>query len=135
MKTFYVGIKAIIVQDNKILLLHAQDPIKKRDYWEAPGGRIDDDETIQQALLRELHEEVPNIRDVNVGNALDAYRLPWDVKDDKSLVLIFYKVTAKFDGEPQISDEHTEYKWVDKDEALTMVEETTRMAINRVFEE
>ena len=50
---FQIGIKAIIRNDeNQILLL------KNKDYWDIPGGRMDQGEDIEAALLRELNEEI-----------------------------------------------------------------------------
>ena len=50
---FQIGIKAIIRNDeNQILLL------KNKDYWDIPGGRIDQCEDIETTLLRELNEEI-----------------------------------------------------------------------------
>ena len=50
---FQIGIKAIIRNDeNQILLL------KNKDYWDIPGGRIDQGEDIETTLLRELNEEI-----------------------------------------------------------------------------
>lgn len=61
MKTFYVGIKGVIVNDGKVLMLRANAALGRRDIWEIPGGRIDDEENIEQTLRRELQEELPNI--------------------------------------------------------------------------
>ena len=36
---FNVGVKAIIEHEGKVLLL------RKNDFWDTPGGRIDGDET------------------------------------------------------------------------------------------
>ena len=50
---FQIGIKAIIRNDeNQILLL------KNKDYWDIPGGRVDQGEDIETTLLRELNEEI-----------------------------------------------------------------------------
>ena len=50
---FQIGIKAIIRNDeNQILLL------ENKDYWDIPGGRMDQGEDIEAALLRELNEEI-----------------------------------------------------------------------------
>lgn len=45
--------RAIILHENKILLLHT----KKYDLYMLPGGRIENDETPEQACIRELEEE------------------------------------------------------------------------------
>ncbi len=118
-KKFFVGVKGVIVRDDgKVLLIKASQEVEGRDHWEVPGGRIDANETIEEALRRELSEEVPNIRDIKVHEVVHSYRVPRDIKDDTSLVLIFYRVTAGFDGEIQLSEEHTEYKWLEIDEAI-----------------
>jgi 8-oxo-dGTP diphosphatase len=135
MKTFYVGIKGVIIKDDKVLILRSSTKNGRRDMWEIPGGRIDDDETIEQALRRELQEELPNISNVDVHEILHAYRLLWEIDGDKGLTLIFYRVSADFDGEPKISEEHVAYKWATKDEALKLVQDSTKPAVSAAFNE
>ncbi len=133
MKTFYVGIKAVIIKDDKVLILHTNVNKERPDMWEVPGGRIDDEESIEQALLRELKEELPNIKAIVMEEIVDAYRLNKDIDGDKSLVLVFYKVSADFDGNPKISDEHVEYEWATEKEALKKVAPSFRRAIRNAF--
>lgn len=130
MKTFYVGIKGVIVSGKKVLILRAVD---KGGIWEVPGGRINDNETVEQALRRELLEELPNIQNIHIHHLLDAYRIQKDIDNDISLVLIFYKVTAEFEGNPAISNEHIEWRWVLLEEALELVHDSCRQAIIRAF--
>jgi 8-oxo-dGTP diphosphatase len=132
MKTFHVGIKGVIVKDNKVLVIRASGD--GRDFWEVPGGRIDDNESIPEALTRELNEEVSNIHSITIHNVLDAFRVHKNIDGDISLVLIFYKVTADFDGDPVLSEEHSESQWLSKDEAIKLVHESCRPAIERAFE-
>lgn len=131
MKTFYVGVKGVIVKDGKVLLL--QKNKAEEDFWEVPGGRIDANESLDQTLIRELQEEVPNIQNIRIGDVLDAYRLHKDLDRDISLTLIFFKVTADFDGDPQISEEHQAWKWVDISEALQIASESCKKAIEKAL--
>ena len=135
MKTFYVGVKGVIVRDSKVLILHTNAKHENRgDRWEMVGGRIDGDETIEQALRRELKEELPNIQNIQIGEILSANRIVKDIKGKNSLVLVFYRVGAEFvGGVPKLSEEHLEYKWADKTNALKLVEENTKQAIKNVF--
>ncbi len=57
-KLLVVVAAALINEKNEILL--AQRPQGKRlaGKWEFPGGKIEPDESPQQALIRELHEEL-----------------------------------------------------------------------------
>ena len=135
MKTFYVGVKGVIVRDGKVLVLHTNANHENRgDRWEMPGGRIDGDETIEQALNRELTEELPNIQNIKIGEILSAHRVSVDVKGNVSLVLVFYRVNADFEGgEPELSEEHLEFQWADQATALGLVEDNTLHAIVQIF--
>lgn len=42
-------------EDNILLMKRSKEPYK--DYWCLPGGKIEFGETIQQACIREIHEE------------------------------------------------------------------------------
>jgi 8-oxo-dGTP pyrophosphatase MutT (NUDIX family) len=129
MQTFYVGIKGVIVRDDKVLLLRANGGKGRRDIWEAPGGRIDGDETMTQTLQRELHEELANITDIHIGELLHATRLPWLIDGTNSLTLVFFRVNAVFEGEPVISDEHMDWRWCTLDEARELANDITLPAI------
>jgi 8-oxo-dGTP diphosphatase len=58
MKTLLVAAAAIVNDDNEVLL--AQRPKGKRlaGMWEFPGGKVEADESPEEALARELHEEL-----------------------------------------------------------------------------
>jgi 8-oxo-dGTP pyrophosphatase MutT (NUDIX family) len=133
MQTFYVGIKGVIIRDDKVLLLRANGGKGRRDIWEAPGGRIDGDETMQQTLERELHEELANITDIRIGGILHATRLPWIIDGTNSLTLVFFRVSAEFDGDPVISDEHTDWQWCTLEQARELANEITLPAIEAAF--
>lgn len=112
MKSFYIGVKGIILQDNKILLLKR---IKHNTYyWDAPGGRMDEGEEIADTLKRELQEEI-GVGEISLGRLLNIYKLPRLVERDHSLLLIFYKVTGNIQ-DVFISSEHEDFIWVHKDE-------------------
>lgn len=132
-KKFFVGVKGIIVKQEKVLLIKANKKLEGRDHWEVPGGRIDTNELIEEALIRELHEEVPNIKNIQKHEILHAHRIERDVKDDVSLVLVFFRVTADFDGEPQLSQEHTDYKWATYDEAMKLAYPAVAEAIKVAY--
>ena len=111
---FQIGIKAIIRNDeNQILLL------KNKDYWDIPGGRIDQGEDIETTLLRELNEEI--------GVNHIAQKQLWDVvKSVKqlpygnmmtSLMLIVYRVQLPADQIPHSCEPRTVLHWVSSEEA------------------
>lgn len=52
-----VSVSAIIIQNKKILLLRMNRPEHKKGKWGLPGGKIDEGETFDAALAREIEEE------------------------------------------------------------------------------
>lgn len=52
------AVAGVLYKDGMVLI--ASRPIDKpyAGYWEFPGGKIEADESIQNALIRELHEEI-----------------------------------------------------------------------------
>lgn len=113
MKKFYVGIKGIVRDPKKgIILLHRD--YKSDDFWDAPGGRMDGSEDFIDTLKRELSEELPGIKVTEVGDLLGAFRLQKDIDGDTSLVLLYFLVTAELPDPVQLSDEHESYRWLKK---------------------
>ncbi|MFA6464018.1 MAG: NUDIX hydrolase [Candidatus Paceibacterota bacterium] len=120
-KEFNVGVKGVVrVKDKCLILKNVKDG---NSYWDIPGGRIDDNETIEETLKRELSEELPTLGKYSIGNILNAYRLSHDLKDNKALLLIFYKIEAE-EFEVKLSSEHTEFKWVSKNELPALLAAT-----------
>ena len=83
MKTIPV-VAAIIQKDGRILATQ-RGYGEQKDGWEFPGGKIEPGESPEQALARELREELDI--GVEVGRVRDAvfYRYP-----DREVLLLFY---------------------------------------------
>ena len=87
----------LIVQRNK----HKHLGLK----WEFPGGKVDDGESFERALQREIKEELDLKISIDKKIAKQAYR------DDKIDILIhYYECTSV--TEEIILYEHEDYKWV-----------------------
>ena len=53
-------VRGIIVKDNKVAVIKRirEKDGKVREYYVLPGGGIEDEETMEQAMLREAKEEL-----------------------------------------------------------------------------
>ena len=46
-----------IIQDDCVLLIRYRDPLSERTYWLVPGGGLEPDESEEECVRREMHEE------------------------------------------------------------------------------
>ncbi len=91
-------VAGILLRDGKILLAQRKEAAAFALKWEFPGGKIEPGESPEEALERELQEEL-GIH-THTGRIFDAVRLENAQRD---LLLLFY-FTALSDGEPRALD-------------------------------
>ena len=67
---------AIIIEDGKVLLARRAKGEKLEGYWEFPGGKREENETIDECLVREIREELS--LDIEVVGEFDTsdYKYP-----------------------------------------------------------
>lgn len=102
-------VAAIIKRDKKILLGQRPEGGSLPGLWEFPGGKIELGELPEEALARELKEEL-NI-DVEVGSLRLATTHNYG---NVGVLILFYEILY-WKGQPQ-AVHHTELKWVSRDE-------------------
>lgn len=107
--------KAVVVNsENKFLAL-------KKSYgqktWDLPGGAVEIPEEHEIALRREIREEA--------GIEIDSVVVPLQVvsgynkEDDEYFLFIGYRAAVRKES-VVLSDEHTDYRWVTKEEFLQL---------------
>lgn len=99
-------VAAILQKEDKILIARKKQGKPLAGYFEFPGGKIEEGETPEESLIRELMEEM------NIKIAVKEYigESVYDYGNNKVISLLGY--TAEIiDGEIKLSD-HDRYEWV-----------------------
>ena len=100
---------AVIERDGHILIAKRPDHLHQGGLWEFPGGKVELDEAVQDALVRELHEEL----DIEASHYEPLIRVHHDY-DDRHVLLDVWRVTA-FAGEAR-GREGQAIRWVAPEE-------------------
>jgi 8-oxo-dGTP diphosphatase len=81
--------------------------------WELPGGKIENNEDRAESLEREILEETG----LKVENLEDVVRVEVEAENCVNCYIMHSK---EFKGEVELSEEHSEYRWVTPDEFRNM---------------
>jgi ADP-ribose pyrophosphatase YjhB (NUDIX family) len=111
-QSFDVGVKALLVNKNRILLVKRADLQK----WEVPGGRINIGENMAHALRREIREELPGTTYIRVQGLVYADQANFLLPNGNALMLLFFLITAKTVHPLKLSNEHTDQYWASFEE-------------------
>lgn len=110
-RKFGVATKAIIKNnDGKFLVIFKSDTEEiSPNEIDIPGGRLKFGEKLEEGLKREIREELGiTIENIKLSRA-------WSlIKDDLHLVGLTF-LADYISGEVQLSGEHTDFKWIDKE--------------------
>ena len=103
-------VAGIIVRNDRFLAARRSLSMSEPGFWEFPGGKVEAEETLGQALARELDEEL--------SIAIDAFSL-WKVKEKKvkgRAIRLFFHLVTEFSGAPT-PREGQELAWITCEEA------------------
>jgi 8-oxo-dGTP diphosphatase len=96
---------AILINDEKIIIAQRKSTGKLPNKWEFPGGKVENNETPEQCLKRELKEEFDI--DVSVGEYLGSSIYHYD---HISIELLAYR-TFWEGGRFKLKD-HDDFAWI-----------------------
>lgn len=122
MKKVFFAQKAFILDNDKLLMIQKSDKdIVNPNKWEVPGGKLEFGETIDEALLREVKEEVGI--DIEIGEPFDIWQWQFsNGEDDIQIVAVarFCKaITKNLTSQYQVSSDNiAKMEWVSLDEVL-----------------
>ncbi len=100
MPTIEVAAGILTAADGRVLLMQRLPGKHLAGLWEFPGGKLEPGESVEQALRRELAEELG----IEVRAAEPLISVPWDYPE-KSVRLHAWRVTA-WRGEPRAREGH-----------------------------
>ncbi len=107
MKRIHIVAAIIFNQDkSQIFITKRPDDKHKGGFWEFPGGKVEQGESVEQAMIRELEEEIG----ITVTEQSLFEHLEYDYPE-KSLKFDFMTVT-QFNNQPY-GREGQEGRWVD----------------------
>jgi len=110
-----VGVGAVIVQKNRVLLIRRATPPLLGE-WSLPGGVLECGETLREAVAREAHEETGLV--VETGEMLGVYERV--IRNDEGRVRYHY-VLIDFlcraaGGDLKAGSDAVEVRWFTRDE-------------------
>ena len=89
-------VAGIIEREGRILICRRKAQQTHPLKWEFPGGKVERNETLPQALERELAEEL----DIHRVTCEEITRYDYTYPGKQPIRLVFFRVT-EFDGEPR----------------------------------
>jgi 8-oxo-dGTP diphosphatase len=102
-----VVVAAVIERDGAFLLTLRAAGSHLADHWEFPGGKCHADETHEEALRRELFEELDIV--ARVGELVYQVTHPYD---DRTVALHFYRCTFDGEAKPMLGQQ---MRWIPRD--------------------
>ncbi|MDC0056929.1 (deoxy)nucleoside triphosphate pyrophosphohydrolase [Alphaproteobacteria bacterium] len=102
------NVVAAIIKKNNLYLIVQRNKNKHLGLkWEFPGGKVHFNEGFEEALIREIKEELSVVINVHEKIAEEKY------KDDKVDIILHYFQCTLLNGN-MVLNEHENYAWVEK---------------------
>jgi 8-oxo-dGTP diphosphatase len=105
-------VAAIVEQDGRFLLTRRLRGTHLEGLWEFPGGKIHDGETDEQALVRELREELDVAAVVHELEFQTTHTYP-----ERTVALFFYRCALRGTPRPMLGQQ---MKWVARTELASL---------------
>ena len=108
---FFPVTAAVIEKDGKVLIARRKRPFMGH-HWEFPGGKLEDNETLEECLRREIREELGI--DIAVGKLISSRK---HVINCQSAIILYAYHADHLSGEITLND-HDEIAWVKPEDLI-----------------
>jgi 8-oxo-dGTP diphosphatase len=113
LKRVQLAVRAIITDSSgKVLILKRADNSLCGGFWNLPGGKVDFGETAEEAMAKEILEEVSLVTD-NLKFLFYMDNLP-NEQTELHFVTLFFLCNCS--ENVKLNSESSEYKWIVRDE-------------------
>jgi len=106
-----IVVGAVIVQAGRVLAARRTRPSDLAGCWEFPGGKVEDGDDPQDALSREIRDELA--ASIAISGEVPADSAPWPISEKQILRLY---VASLVQGEPRPGADHDALRWLTLDE-------------------
>lgn len=128
---FYVGIKALIRNKKNEILILKSGPLELKstkrteEFWDLPGGKIKNNEEVEQTLRREISEElgvdgnrlkILQIFDTSVSNIKISHG-----ENIPLMLITFLCELSNVENNFKLTLEHAQFKWSTVQEAKKLL--------------
>lgn len=113
MKKHFTVVGAVIVRDGLVYCARRGLDGTLPGLWEFPGGKVEADESFEQALIREIDEELGCA--ISIVNPVETTTHEYDF----AVITLATYLCELVSGEPQ-SNEHAEETWLPIEELQTL---------------
>ncbi len=103
-----VVVAAVVEQDGRFLVSRRLEGTHLAGYWEFPGGKVHDNETLEEALGRELVEELGTAADGFAKLHVTSHEYP-----ERTVELHFYRARLAEQPTPALGQE---LRWISRRE-------------------
>ena len=107
-----IVVAAVIEEDGRFLVAKRLGGTHLAGCWEFPGGKVHEGETLEQALCREIREEL----NTDISNVTEVFRTS-HVYPERTIELHFFR--GRLAGTPQPALKQ-ELRWITRDEFSTL---------------
>lgn len=108
-----VACAIILNHENKVLACQRSANMHLPFKWEFPGGKIEEDESAEECLIREIKEELNIDIEIMEQKSANEHHYP-----DKSIRLIPF-ICKHLDGKILLK-EHKDFQWLDKNNLIDL---------------